>query len=79
VALIKHDGVLEGGIHYEELESRHELQSLLNLFALAWSSAGSLGFKGSKKSTPFAAQMAAEAATKVAMETRRRFGGRHPL
>ena len=27
--------------------------------ALAWSSAGSLGFKGSKKSTPFAAQMAA--------------------
>ena len=36
--------------------------------ALAWSSAGSLGFKGSKTSTPFAAQMAAEAATKVAME-----------
>ena len=30
--------------------------------ALAWSSAGSLGFKGSKKSTPFAAQMAAETA-----------------
>ena len=27
--------------------------------ALSWSSAGSLGFKGSKKSTPFAAQMAA--------------------
>lgn len=36
--------------------------------AIAWSSAGSLGFKGSRKSTPFAAQMAAEAATKVAME-----------
>ena len=36
--------------------------------ALAWSSAGSLGFKGSKKSTPFAAQMAAEAATKVAIQ-----------
>lgn len=36
--------------------------------ALAWSSAGALGFKGSKKSTPFAAQMAAETATKVAME-----------
>ena len=36
--------------------------------ALAWSSAGALGFKGSRKSTPFAAQMAAEAATKVAME-----------
>ena len=36
--------------------------------AVAWSSAGALGFKGSKKSTPFAAQMAAEAAAKSAME-----------
>ena len=36
--------------------------------ALAWSSAGALGFKGSRKSTPFAAQMAAEAAAKSAME-----------
>ena len=36
--------------------------------ALAWSSAGALGFRGSRKSTPFAAQMAAETATKVAME-----------
>ncbi|MGL4484714.1 MAG: 30S ribosomal protein S11 [Anaerovoracaceae bacterium] len=36
--------------------------------ALAWSSAGSLGFKGSRKSTPYAAQMAAEEATKSAME-----------
>ena len=36
--------------------------------ALSWSRAGSLGFKGSRKSTPFAAQMAAEAAGKAAME-----------
>lgn len=36
--------------------------------ALAWSSAGALGFKGSKKSTPFAAQLAAETAAKAAME-----------
>jgi len=36
--------------------------------ALAWSSSGSLGFRGSKKSTPFAAQMAAEPAAKVGME-----------
>ncbi|MFL1696039.1 30S ribosomal protein S11 [Weissella kandleri] len=36
--------------------------------AVAWSSAGSLGFKGSRKSTPFAAQMASEAAAKSAME-----------
>jgi len=35
---------------------------------IAWSSAGALGFKGSRKSTPFAAQMAAEAASKNAME-----------
>ncbi|HEY5586365.1 MAG TPA: 30S ribosomal protein S11 [Ruminiclostridium sp.] len=36
--------------------------------ALSWASAGGLGFKGSRKSTPFAAQMAAEAAAKAAME-----------
>ncbi|MDR3365009.1 MAG: 30S ribosomal protein S11 [Clostridiales Family XIII bacterium] len=36
--------------------------------AIAWSSAGSLGFKGSRKSTPYAAQMASEAAAKAAIE-----------
>lgn len=36
--------------------------------ALSWASAGGLGFKGSKKSTPFAAQMAAETAAKAGME-----------
>ena len=36
--------------------------------ALSWASAGELGFKGSRKSTPYAAQMAAETAAKVAME-----------
>lgn len=36
--------------------------------AIAWSSAGALGFKGSKKSTPFAAQMASEACAKAAIE-----------
>lgn len=36
--------------------------------AVSWSSAGALGFKGSRKSTPFAAQMAAETSAKVAME-----------
>ncbi len=35
---------------------------------ISWASAGSVGFKGSRKSTPFAAQMAAEAAAKRAME-----------
>lgn len=36
--------------------------------AISWASAGELGFKGSRKSTPFAAQSASEAAAKAAME-----------
>ncbi|MEQ9835943.1 MAG: 30S ribosomal protein S11 [Roseitalea porphyridii] len=36
--------------------------------AISWSSAGAMGFKGSRKSTPYAAQMAAEDAGKKAME-----------
>jgi small subunit ribosomal protein S11 len=36
--------------------------------AIAWSSAGTMGFKGSRKSTPFAAQMAAEDAGRKAAE-----------
>ena len=36
--------------------------------AISWSSAGALGFKGSRKSTPYAAQMASEAASKTAMD-----------
>jgi small subunit ribosomal protein S11 len=35
---------------------------------IAWSSAGALGYKGAKKSTPFAAQLAAEAAAKTAFD-----------
>ncbi|SDJ70248.1 30S ribosomal protein S11 [Salimicrobium halophilum] len=35
---------------------------------ISWSSAGTLGFKGSRKSTPFAAQMAAETSAKEAMD-----------
>lgn len=37
--------------------------------AVAWSSAGALGFKGSKKSTPFAAGMASEACAKAAIDS----------
>ncbi len=36
--------------------------------AISWASSGGLGFRGSRKSTPFAAQMAAETAAKAAME-----------
>jgi len=35
---------------------------------IAWSSAGKMGFRGSKKNTPYAAQMAAEDCSKVALE-----------
>ncbi len=40
----------------------------LNGNGISWSSAGNVGFKGSRKSTPFAAQLAAESAAKVAMD-----------
>jgi len=40
----------------------------MNGNTIAWSSAGELGFKGSRKSTPFAAQMAGEAVAKKVME-----------
>lgn len=40
----------------------------INGNAISWASAGGLGFRGSKKSTPFAAQTAAETAAKAAME-----------
>lgn len=40
----------------------------INGNAISWASAGGLGFRGSRKSTPFAAQSAAETAAKAAME-----------
>ncbi len=40
----------------------------LNGNAISWASAGEMGFKGSRKSTPYAAQTAAEVAAKAAME-----------
>ncbi|MBP3580625.1 MAG: 30S ribosomal protein S11 [Clostridia bacterium] len=40
----------------------------MNGNALSWASAGEMGFKGSRKSTPYAAQTAAETAAKAAME-----------
>ena len=43
----------------------------LNGNALSWASSGGLGFRGSRKSTPFAAQTAAETAAKAAMAVRR--------
>ena len=42
--------------------------------AISWASAGGLGFRGSRKSTPYAAQMAAETATKAALIHGLKFG-----
>ena len=41
----------------------------LNGNAISWASAGTIGYKGSKKKTPFAAGMSAEAAAKTAMDS----------
>ncbi len=46
----------------------------LNGNAISWASAGGCGFRGSRKSTPFAAQMAAEQAAKASMEHGMRVG-----
>ena len=40
----------------------------MNGNAVSWASAGEFGYKGSRKSTPYAAQMAAEAAAKIAVD-----------
>ncbi len=45
----------------------------MNGNAISWASAGGLGYRGSRKSTPFAAQMAAEVAAKASMEHGMRF------
>ena len=44
------------------------IRSSFNNTAISWASSGGLGFRGSKKSTPFAAQTAAETAARAAME-----------
>ena len=68
---------LVGGIGFLALKKKYKHERFNNTIvtitdvngnAISWASAGELGFKGSRKSTPFAAQMAAEAAAKQAME-----------
>jgi len=61
---------IESGIAHIKSTSNNTMVTITDTHgnALSWSSAGSLGFKGSRKSTPFAAQMAAETCAKVAME-----------
>lgn len=61
---------IEQGVAHIQSSFNNTLVSITdrNGNAISWSSAGSLGFRGSRKSTPFAAQMAAEQAAKAAME-----------
>ena len=61
---------IENGVAHIRSTFNNTIVTITDEFgnALSWSSAGALGFKGSKKSTPFAAQMAAETASKTAME-----------
>ena len=61
---------IESGQAHIQASFNNTLVTLTDLSgnAISWCSAGSLGFKGSRKSTPFAAQMAAEEAAKGAIE-----------
>ena len=61
---------IENGVAHIRSTFNNTIVTITDEFgnALSWSSAGALGFKGSKKSTPFAAQMASETASKTAME-----------
>ncbi len=63
--------VIESGIAHIHSTFNNTVVTITDMQgnAVGWSSAGALGFKGSRKSTPFAAQMAAEAAAKSALET----------
>ena len=56
------------GIMEKQFRMYYEKAARMQGNALSWASSGGLGFRGSRKSTPFAAQTAAETAAKAAME-----------
>lgn len=66
----KREKVEANGVAYIKATFNNTIVSLTDNYGnvIAWASAGRVGFKGSRKSTPFAAQLAAEAAVKEAME-----------
>ena len=61
---------LERGAAHLQLTFNNTIVTITDMQgnAVSWASAGEMGFRGSKKSTPFAAQTAAEVAAKAAME-----------
>ena len=66
----KEKKVIQAGIAHVRASFNNTLITITDMSgnAVSWSSAGSLGFKGSRKSTPFAATRAGEAAGRKAME-----------
>lgn len=58
------------GVAHVKATFNNVIITLTDMFGntIAWASSGKMGFKGSKKNTPFAAQVAAEACAKEAME-----------
>ncbi|HLR79867.1 MAG TPA: 30S ribosomal protein S11 [Bacillota bacterium] len=62
--------IVDSGVAYIHSTFNNTIVTITDMQGnvISWSSAGALGFKGSRKSTPFAAQMAAETAAKTAME-----------
>lgn len=61
---------IESGIAHIKSTFNNTIVTITDMHgnAVSWASSGNLGFKGSRKSTPFAAQMAAETAGKMALE-----------
>ena len=61
---------VESGAAHIRSSFKHTIVTITDLQgnAISWASAGEMGFKGSRKSTPYAAQTAAETAAKIAME-----------
>lgn len=66
----KKEKVEPNGLAHIKATFNNTLISLTDQYGnvISWASAGKIGFKGSRKSTPFAAQLAAESAAKEAME-----------
>ncbi len=66
----KRERVEANGIAHIQSTFNNTIVTLTDIYGnvISWSSAGKVGFKGSRKSTPFAAQVASENAAKAAME-----------
>ncbi len=66
----KREKVEANGVAHIKVTFNNSNVTLTDLYGnvISWATAGRVGFKGSRKSTPFAAQLAAEAAAKEAME-----------